>query len=140
MRVSISLAIALSLVASAAHAEPNPTQAAYCVAALKARAEPVAQRVRRGESAAEAQLLPIVTASFAFIGTAYKQGVRSPQADELVKAAEQSQSRLPPAELGKVQDSCQAEGQTLLSQANPFERQFVKQAAHARIDRLRKPS
>jgi hypothetical protein len=140
MRVSIVLALALSFATSAALADPNPSQAAYCVAALKARAEPVAQRLRRGETTAEAQLLPIVTASFAFIGSAYKQGVRSPQADELVKAAEQTQSRLPPAELGKVQDGCQAQGEHLLSQANAFERAFVTHAAHARIDKLRRTS
>jgi len=140
MRRLALISTALALVAPAAHADPNPTRAAYCVAALKARAEPVAQRLRGGETAAEAQLLPIVTASFAFIGTAYKQGVRSPQADDLVKAAEQAQAKLPPSELGKVQDTCQAEGQHLLASANVFERQFVTHAAHARIDRLRKRS
>jgi hypothetical protein len=47
---------------------------------------------------------------------------------------------LPPAELGKVQDGCQAQGDQLLAQANAFERAFVTHAAHARIDKLRKTS
>jgi hypothetical protein len=133
-----ALAFLAIVAASGARADPSPAQSASCVAALKARAEPVAQRVRQGETAAETQLLPIVTASFAFIGTAYKQGIRNPQADDMMKAAEKSQATLPPAELGKLQDRCQAQGEQLLAQANYFERQFVIHAAHARIDRLRK--
>jgi hypothetical protein len=137
--------MAAGLTATAVRADPVPVDpklahAAACVAALKARAEPVAQRVRHGEAGAEAQLLPIVTASFAFIGTAYKQGLRSPQADEVLKAAERAQASLPAAELVKRQDACQAEAQQLLAQANYFERLFVQHAAHARIAKLRSSS
>lgn len=141
MRLSTCVfCLALGLAASAAHADPKPARAAYCVAALKARAEPVAARVRQGETAAEAQLMPIVTASFALIGSAYKQGLRSPQADEMMQAAEKSQAQLPPAELGKVQDACQSEAQQLLSKANVIERQLVHRAARSRIAKLRKRS
>lgn len=142
MRLSICLfcVTAAGLPAAAAPAEPKPARAAYCVAALKARAEPVAARVRRGEAGAEAQLMPIVTASFAFIGSAYKQGLRSPQADEMMQAAEKAQSQLPPAELGKVQDACQSEAQQLLSHASYVERQLVQRAARSRIAKLRKAS
>ena len=134
----IALVVLAIGAASGVRADPSPAQAASCVAALKVRAEPVAQRVRQGETAAESQLLPIVTASFAFIGSAYKQGIRNPQADDMMKAAEKSQATLPPAELGKLQDRCQAQGEQLLAQANYFERQFVTRAAHSRIDRLRR--
>jgi len=144
MRVRLLCAVAcaapLALLSAAARAEPDPGQAAYCVAALKSRAEPFAERLRRGETTAEAQLMPIVTASFAFIGTAYKQGVRSTEADDMMKQAEQAQSKLPPAELGRVQDRCQAQGQQLLAQASYFERQFVQHKAQQRIDKLRKPA
>jgi hypothetical protein len=79
-----------------------------------------------------------VKASFAFIGTVYKQGVRSPQAEELLRSAEKAQTGLPPDELVKVQDACQSEGEQLLKDANYFERTFVNQMARSRIDRLRR--
>ena len=123
---------------SVAHAAPTPVQAATCVAALKSRAEPLAERVRKGDAAAEAQLLPVVTDSFAFIGTSYKQGVESAEAKELLKAAEAKQASMPPDELAKVQDACQAEGKQLLAKASGFERMFVSHAARSRIEKLKK--
>lgn len=122
---------------SPARAEPTPAHAAVCVAALKARAEPLAQRVRKGDAGAEVQLLPIVTSSFAFIGTVYKQGLREAQANELLRQAERAQEQLPPDELARTQDACFAEGQQLLAEANFFEREFVKVAARRRVARLR---
>jgi len=136
----LSLGAALSASAQSTSAEPTPEQSAYCVAALKVRAEPLAQRVRQGDEAAEAQLLPVVTDSFAFIGNSYKQGVDSARANELLAAAEKSQAGLPPAELAKIQDACQAQGRQLFSHANVFERAFVARAARNRIDRLRRHS
>jgi hypothetical protein len=138
MRRSLLLAMALALPAGAAiAADPNPQQAAACVAALRARAEPIAERLRGGDAAAEGQLLPVVTASFAFVGTVYKQGVRGQEADALLKAAEKAQTKLPPADLERTQNDCQAQGDHLLKQASYFERQFVARAARKRIDRLR---
>lgn len=121
-----------------AHAAPSPAQAATCVAALKARAEPLAKRLKGGDATAEAPLVPIVTASFAFIGTAYKQGLRQKQADEMLAAAERRQAELPPAELAKLQDGCQVQGQQLFASANYFERQFVSRAVRHRIDKLKR--
>jgi hypothetical protein len=130
-----------ALLGGAAWADPAvPTipHSAACVAALKARGEPLAQRVKRGDATAEAPLLPIVRASFAFIGTVYKQGVRSPQAEELLRSAEKAQADLPPDELQKLQDACQLEGEQLLKDANYFERAFVNQMVRSRMDRLRR--
>lgn len=137
MRFSAVSACVLAFWAGCSFAGPNPQQAAACVAALQARAEPLATRLRAGDAAAEGQLLPIVTASFAFVGIAYKQGLRGPEADALLKAAEKAQSTLPPAELERTQNDCQAQGQQLYAQANYFERQFVARAARKRIDKLR---
>ena len=134
-----ALAIVAALVSTLAEAAPTPEQAAVCVAALKSRAEPLAQRVRQGELSVEAQLLTVVTDSFAFIGTSYKQGVEQDQANVLLKDAETRQLRLPPAELARVQDSCQAQGEQLLANANGLERLFVRHAARARVDRLKRP-
>jgi len=129
-----------ALMVGTARADPTPKQAAYCVAALKSRAEPLAERVRRGDNAAETQLFPIVTASFAFVGSAYKQGVRKPEADTLVEQAQAAQAKLPRSELGKVQDGCQAQGTQIYANANFFEQQFVGHAARNRIAKLRKTS
>jgi hypothetical protein len=96
--------------------------------------------VRRGDTGAEAQLLPIVTSTFAFVGTVYKQGVRGPQADDLLHQAEQAQAKVPPAELARTQDACHVEAQQLLAQASYFERQFVAHAARSRVGRLRPTS
>ncbi|TMH33010.1 MAG: hypothetical protein E6H58_09235 [Betaproteobacteria bacterium] len=137
---TVAIVAALSIAVPSAHAEPTPEQSAYCVAALKVRAEPLAQRVRRGDPAAEEQLLPIVTDSFAFIGSSYKQGVDSAKANELLAAAEKAQTQLPRAELAKIQDACQAQGRQLFSHANVFERAFVARAARNRIERLRQRS
>ena len=136
---TVAIVAALSIAVPSAH-EPTPEQSAYCVAALKVRAEPLAQRVRRGDPAAEEQLLPIVTDSFAFIGSSYKQGVDSAKANEMLAAAEKAQTQLPRAELAKIQDACQAQGRQLFSHANVFERAFVARAARNRIERLRQRS
>lgn len=137
MRLPACLALLAGACATLVHADPGHGPAAACVAALKARAEPLAQRLRTGDTAAEAPLVPIVTASFAFIGTAYKQGLRQKEADELLAAAERRQATLPPADLGKLQDACQAQGLQLFARANYFERQFVSRAVRHRIDKLR---
>jgi hypothetical protein len=134
---SIGIVFLAALAAGGASADPTPTEGAYCVAALKARAEPLAQRIKSGDSTVDVQLLPIVTASFSFIGSAYKQGLRGPEADKLLAEATRAQSHLPPAELAEVQDRCQAQGQKLYDNANYFERQFVSAAVRARINRLR---
>jgi hypothetical protein len=138
MRFAACLALLAGMSIPLAHADPVHAQAAACVAALKARAEPLADRVRTGDAAAEAPLLPIVTASFAFIGTAYKQGLRQKEADQLLAAAESRQAALPPAELGKLQDACQSQGMQLFTQAHYVERQFVSRAVRHRIDKLRR--
>jgi len=83
-------------------------------------------------------LLPVVTDSFAFIGSSYKQGIESDKATEMMKAAEARQAQLPPDELSKIQDGCQVEGKQLMAQASAFERMFVNHAARKRIDRLKR--
>ena len=118
MRFSKLSTCILALCAGTALADPNPKQAAVCVAALQARAEPMAKRMREGDAGAEGQLLPVVMASFAFVGSVYKQGLRGPEADALLKAAEKAQSTVPPGDLARAQDACQAQGHQLLMQAN----------------------
>jgi len=58
--------------------------------------------------------------------------------DEMLDQAERRQADMPPDELAKLQDVCQAQGQRLFAEANYFERLFVSRAAESRIAKLRK--
>src|SRR5258706_7436319 len=80
------LACVSALWAAAALATPTPQEAAACVAALQARAAPLAQRLRDRDTTVEAQLLPVVTVSFAFVGSVYKQSTLRAEADALLNA------------------------------------------------------
>ena len=130
----ISLLLALSAVA-----EPTPQHAAACVAALQTEAEGLAQQFRDGNSEVEPELVHRVEQGFAFIGSAYKQGLRGEEADRLLKAAAKAQEELPKAELSERQAACRAEGAELLVRANVLERAFVTQAAQRRVARLKRP-
>lgn len=129
----------LAAAAIAAAAEPTPQHAATCVAALESEAASMAQQVRSGQSEIEPELLRRVQQGFAFIGSAYKQGLRGEEADRLLKEAEQAQQSLPPAELAARQAACRAEGAQLLAHANIIERAFVERAAQRRVDKLKRP-
>ncbi|MDQ6680717.1 MAG: hypothetical protein M3Y67_07105, partial [Pseudomonadota bacterium] len=107
---------------------------------LENDAEGLAQQYREGKVEVEPELVRRVQQGFAFIGSAYKQGLRGAEADQLLKAAEKAQLSLPPAELGARQAACRAEGADLLANANLFERAFVNQAAQRRVDKLKRTS
>jgi len=126
--VSALLFAAASAWALPAHAAgPSPQHSAECVAALQVEAEAMADQVRR------------VQQGFAFIGTAYLQGVRNAEADRLLKAAEAAQKEIPVAELTARQVACRSEGARLLEKANALERAFVVKAAKRRVDRMKQP-
>jgi hypothetical protein len=132
-----ALALALALPLPSQAADAAALRAASCVAALKVRAEPLAERVKSGDPAAERLLFPVVRDSFAFVGDSYKHGMRTDEANQLLEAAEKQLATLAPAELQRLQDGCQAEGQRLLARASGIERTVVDKAAQRRIGRLR---
>ena len=135
------LAFTLLLVAAvAARAEPTPEHAAACVAALEREAEGMAREFRDGKVEIETELVHRVQQGFAFVGSAYKQGLRSEEADRLLKAAEEAQETLPPAELAARQNACRNEGSRLLANASLLERAFVVRAAQKRVDKLKRTS
>ena len=141
---SILLCAALggALGASCAHAqngEPTPQHSAECVAALEVEAIEMADQLRAGKTEVEPELVRRVQEGFAFIGVAYKQGLRKEEADKLLKQAEAYTQTLPHAELVARQTACQAEGARLLANANAFERAFVAYAAQKRVDRFKQP-
>lgn len=134
----LASALALAASARAQAAEPTPEHAAACVAALESEAEVLAEQFRHGKVEIEPELLRRVQQGFAFIGSAYKQGLRDEEANRMLKAAEKAQESLPAAELAARQAACRAEGAELLNRANVLERTFVNHAAQRRVDKLKR--
>jgi hypothetical protein len=126
--------------ARAQDAEPTPQHSAACVAALEVEALAMADQMKAGHPEIEPELVRLVQQGFAFIGIAYKQGLRKEEADRLLKQAEADTQTLPPPELSARQQTCRAEGARLLENANAFERAFVRLAAQRRVDRLKNKS
>jgi|KBSMisStaDraftv2_1062788.scaffolds.fasta_scaffold88312_2 hypothetical protein len=120
-------------------AGPTPQHSAECVAALEADAEAMAAQYRSGRTEVEPELVRRVQQGFAFIGTAYLQGVRDAEADRLLKAAQAAQKEMPSADLVTRQAACRTEGTRLLEKANAIEREFVTEAARRRVDRMKRP-
>lgn len=139
LTLRIAAPFLLTVATLAGAAEPTPQHAAICVAALESEATKMAQEVRDGKVEVEPELLRRVQQGFAFIGSAYKQGLRGEEADRLLKAAEKAQESLPPAELAARQAGCRSEGAELLANANVIERAFVNRAAQKRVDKLKRP-
>lgn len=135
--VVFSFAALCAAAAGPAAAEPTPEHAAACVAALEREAEGMAQQFRQGKVEIEPELVHRVQQGFAFIGSAYKQGVRDEEATRMLKAAEKAQESLSAAELAARQAECRAEGTHLLDHANVLERAFVQHAARRRVDKLK---
>lgn len=117
-----------------------------CVAVLKRDAVALAARVDAASSdtassdtareAARREMVRLTEAGFAFIGTAYKKGLRNPRADELLAEAERTLQGRPEAALRSLSRQCQAEGAELLQRANFLERALVGNRAKARVDKM----
>ncbi len=139
-RARLTMACLLSSVMTtaplAAHSSPSHEHRAACVAALTTQAEPLAARLKTGDRSVEAELLKLTQSGFAIIGIAYQQGLRKPEADQLLEAAKQAQKSMPEAALSQLQTSCRAEGVQVLADANPLERFLVNSAAERRVKRI----
>lgn len=145
-RLSMSLAprlaascLALSTPLAWAVAQPSPERVAECVAAMTTKAEPLAEQAKAGNAQADAQLVPLVTSAFTFIGLAYKQDVSKEKADKLLDQAKVDQKSMPDKALHTLQDTCQKEGDALYADLNFVEKTIVKQAAKRRIEKLKRP-
>lgn len=133
---------ALQVTCSSAVANPTPQRAALCVAALKHRADALAARLDPKEPQIEVELTRVLEHGFAFIGDAYLHGLRDKEkADAMLKAAEQAQVGLPPAQMAQRQAGCMVEAQRLLAEAGSIGRMVVAHAAKKRLTKLkqRKP-
>lgn len=137
---SFLVAALIALMALPAQAGgPTPEHTATCVAALEVQAAAMADEYRNGRTDIEPELVRRVQEGFAFIGTAYLNGLREEEANRLLKAAEKAQETLPADELAERQAACRIEGARLLANANILERAFVMKAAQRRVEKLKRP-
>ena len=136
--IVLSLAALPAFLPASAQADPRAEHAAACVAALQREAEAMAEQLRAGRTEVEPELERRLQQGFAFVGTAYKQGLREEEANRLLKAAEQAQASLSPAELARRQAACRAEGAQLFANANVVEQAFLERAAHRRLQKFKR--
>ena len=109
--------------------------ASACVAVLRGEVDAQVLRHRAGQSANEADMVRMTEQAFAFIGTAYKSGLRKPEADVLLAEAERAQKSQSAESLRALSASCQAEGGRLLADSNVFERALASNRAKAKVDK-----
>jgi len=135
-------AIALTLAgATGAGAAPVdlPTfyrHASDCVAVLKLRADTLASPYRGGDAPMKAELTTLTEAGFAFVGTAYKAGLRKAEADRMLADAETELQGRPAAEREQLVSTCALEGRKLLADSNALEQMLVRQKARSRVEKI----
>ncbi|TAK93186.1 MAG: hypothetical protein EPO09_13470 [Aquabacterium sp.] len=119
---------------SAAENQAFFLDAATCAAALEARV--VERQTQARTDARDQAMLSDVEHGFVFIGVAYKRGLRNPQADEMLHAAEKRWAALPKSDKEARQASCSRQGQALIDDVSMLERFLVRNRASARVERL----
>jgi hypothetical protein len=107
-----------------------------CVAVMKREIVGLADQHKAGKRQVEPEMVRLAEWSFALIGTAYKQGLRKPQADKLLEEAEAALKTQNPDEQKALLQACQIEGQKTYKDANFVERALVSNRAKARIETL----
>ncbi len=110
-----------------------------CVAVMKREIVGLADQHKAGNGKAQPEMVRLAEWSFALIGTAYKQGLRKPQADKLLEDAEAALKSQSPDEQKALLQACQAEGQASYKDANFVERALVSNRAKARVEAMLKP-
>jgi len=120
----------------AASAPSNPffLEAADCTAAFQARV--IERKAQPGSEARNQAILHDTELGFVYIGVAYKRGLRNPEADEMLQAAEKRWAQLGKAERAKRLASCTSQAEQLMSDVSGLERFIVRNRARARVDRL----
>lgn len=115
-------------------ASPFYVEAADCTAALEARVR--ARLTQNKSDARDKAILADTELGFTFVGVAYKQGLRNPQADDLLDAAHQRWRQLPRTEQDSRQALCTTRARKLMSELTFVERFIVRNRAKARVERL----
>lgn len=130
---------------AAAAAEPSATElarwrrASACVAVLKADVVVLRERSLAGTAGLRPEMQRLTEQGFALVGTAYKQGLRNPLADQLLDEAEAAQKRQGTEALRTLSQECRVEGARTLKEASFIERALVANRARARVDQLLEP-
>lgn len=142
LRAAVGLLCAALGGGAAAQGQPADTDQAFfkrasvCAAVLKHEVVTLQGRAQKGEAQLRGEIQRLTEQSFAFVGTAYKRGLRNPQADQLLADAEAALKRLPLATQRQQLQDCQAEGGRILANANALERALVRNRAKARVEQL----
>lgn len=118
---------------------PAYRHASACVAVLKREALVLTARYKAGHTETRPEIVKLTELGFTFIGTAYKSGLRKPQADQLLDEAEKAQKQASPDALRQLLGECQVEGAKLLRDANFVERALVGNRAASRVDKMLTP-
>ncbi len=109
-------------------------EASECTAGFKAR---VVQHLKQAPSEARNQaILKDTEHGFVFIGVAYKKGLRNPEADQMLKAAEGRWSQLSAAQQAARLGRCTQQAEQLMADVSGLERFLVRNRAQARVDKL----
>lgn len=114
--------------------------ASACVAVLKHEALVLTLRYKAGHTETRPEIVKLTEWGFTFIGTAYKDGLRKPQADQLLDEAEKAQKQASPEALRQLLGECRGEGAKLLRDANFVERALVGNRASSRVDKMLAPA
>ena len=107
-------------------------EAADCSAAYKAGV--TARLAQPKTEARDKAILEDTERSFVFIGVAYKQGLRKPEADNLLAQSEQRWTKLPKAEQAKRVGACTKRAEKLMGEVSFIERYAVQNRAKARVE------
>jgi hypothetical protein len=113
---------------------PFFVEAADCTAALQARL--VTRLTQARSEARDNAILNDTELGFVFIGVAYKEGLRNPEAEQMLKAAEKRWTLLNKADQDKRLTACSIKARQLMDDASVLERFIVKNRAAARVERL----
>jgi hypothetical protein len=111
-------------------------RAATCAAAMEVDQLSMARRARAGETELRDRIVRLTEYGFAYVGTAYKRGLRNPRADEMLKTARAEQKGWDAARHAKVASECTAEGEALFNGATSLEQWLVTSKANKRVDRF----
>ncbi|HEX5312390.1 hypothetical protein [Aquabacterium sp.] len=116
--------------------QPTHQEASDCAAAFEGRI--LQRRTEPRTDTRNQAILRDAELGFTFVAVAYKQGLRNPEADQMLKASEKRWATLTEAERRKRLAQCSTWSQQLFDEFNGFERYLVQNRAQARVDRLLK--
>lgn len=118
----------------AAASSPFFQEASDCAAAFEARVNE--HRAQPPSEPRNQAILQDTQWGFLYVGLAYEQGLRKPEADQLFQASKKRWSALGKVEQHNTLTTCTAQAQTLMKEINAMERFIVKNRAQARVDKL----